>query len=64
MIYETIAISVYFSLFFAYPKSRAMLNEEMQKKLLSIFSVLFTGMEIKSTKLEKWDIDTGAGNML
>lgn len=62
--YDIIAQSVFYSLFYAFPKSRSLLNNEMKRKLLNIFSKLFTGMEIKSAKYEHWRLDLGTGNIL
>ena len=62
--YDIIAQSVFYSLFYAYPKSRSLLNNEMKRKLLNIFSYLFTGMKIKSAKFEHWNLDMGTGNIL
>lgn len=36
----------------------------MKRKLLNIFSRLFTGMKIKSAKYEHWSLDLGTGNIL
>ena len=36
----------------------------MKRKLLNIFSRLFTGMKIKSAKFEHWKLDLGTGNIL
>jgi len=55
--YDTIAQSVFYSLFYAFPKSRSSLTDEMKRKLLNIFSHLFTGMKIKSAKYEHWSLD-------
>jgi hypothetical protein len=44
--YDIISQSVFFSLFYAFPKSRSKLDEDLQRELLNIFSHLFTGMEI------------------
>lgn len=44
--YDIIAQSVFYSLFYAFPKSRSSLTDEMKRKLLNIFSKLFTGMKI------------------
>ena len=63
-IYDIIAQSVFYSLFYAFPKSRSLLNNEMKRKLLNIFSRLFTGMKIKSAKFEHWSLDLGTGNIL
>ena len=61
--YDIIAQSVFYSLFYAFPKSRSSLNEDMKRKLLTIFSKLFTGMKIKTAK-SKWSLDFGTGNIL
>ena len=63
-IYDIIAQSVFYSLFYAFPKSRNMLNNDMKRKLLNIFSQMFTGMKIKSAKIEHWTLDLGTGNTL
>jgi hypothetical protein len=36
----------------------------MKRKLLNIFSKLFTGMKIKSAKFDHWSLDLGTGNIL
>jgi hypothetical protein len=56
---------VFYSLFFAYPKSRGQtLTAEMKRKLLNIFSKMFTGMKITSASYEHWFPVTGGGGML
>ncbi|CDW78191.1 UNKNOWN [Stylonychia lemnae] len=62
--FDIIAQSVFYSLFYAFPKSRSLLNNEMKRKLLNIFSRLFTGMKIKSAKYDHWSLDLGTGNIL
>jgi hypothetical protein len=62
--YDIISQSVFYSLFYAFPKSRSLLNNEMKRKLLNIFSRLFTGMKIKSAKYEHWTLDLGTGNIV
>lgn len=62
--YDIISQSVYFCLFFAFPKSRSKLNEELQRSLLNIFSHMFTGIEIHSAKTDHWQLELGAGNMI
>ncbi|TNV74593.1 hypothetical protein FGO68_gene108 [Halteria grandinella] len=63
--YDIIAQSVFYSLFFAYPKSRGQtLNNDMKRKLLNIFSKLFTGMKIQSASYEHWFPVMGQGSML
>jgi hypothetical protein len=36
----------------------------MKRKLLNKFSMMFTGMKIKSAKFEHWKLDLGAGNII
>lgn len=36
----------------------------MKRKLLNIFSKLFTGMKITSAKFNHWSLDLGTGNIL
>lgn len=36
----------------------------MKRKLLNIFSYLFTGMKIKSAKFSHWKLDFGTGNII
>ena len=60
--YDIISQSVFYSLFYAFPKSRSSLTDEMKRKLLNIFSKLFTGMKIKSAKYDHWSLDLGTGN--
>lgn len=59
------AQSVYYSLFYAYPKSRGQTNnDDMKRKLLNIFSKLFTGMKIQSANYEHWTPFPGTGSVL
>lgn len=63
--FDIISQSVFYSLFFAYPKSRGQtLNNEMKRKLLNIFSKLFTGMKIQSASFEHWYPVMGQGGMM
>lgn len=62
--YDIISQSVFFCLFFAFPKSRSKLDETLQRKLLNTFSHMFTGMEIHSAKTDHWKLELGAGNMM
>lgn len=63
--YDIIAQSVFYSLFFAYPKSRGQtLNNDMKRKLLNIFSKLFTGMKIQSASFDHWIPVMGNGSLL
>jgi hypothetical protein len=63
--YDIIAQSVFYALFYAYPKSRGQtLTNELKRKLLNIFSKRFTGMKIQSASYENWYPIMGGGNML
>jgi len=63
--YDVIAQSVFQSLFYAYPKSRGQtLNNEMKRKLLNIFSKMFTGMKIQSASYAHWHQIAGAGSII
>ena len=62
--YNAIAQSIFLSLFFAYPKSRSKLNNEIKRQLLDTFSELFTGTQIKSASFEHWNIEIGSSNVL
>ena len=41
--YDIISQAVYYSLFYAYPKSRKSLDENFMRKLIQTFSEIFTG---------------------
>ena len=56
--YNAIAQSVFWCLFFAFPKTRSKLNEDVKRELLDIFSELFTGTKIKSASFDHWNIET------
>lgn len=62
--YNAIAQSIFCCLFFAYPKSRSKLNDEIKRELLDIFSMLFTGTQIKSASFDHWNIEIGTSNVL
>lgn len=51
-------------MFFAYPKSRSKLNDDIKRSLLDIFSELFTGTQIKSASFDKWNVEIGSSNVL
>ena len=57
--YDIISQAVYYSLFYAYPKSRKSLDENFMRKLIQTFSEIFTGTQIHSASLNHWD-DVGA----
>lgn len=58
-LYDIIAQSVFYCLYFAYPKSRKTLNDVFMRNLTNRFSELFTGTVIHSASLAHWD-DFGA----
>jgi hypothetical protein len=62
--YDVIAQSVFYCLFYAYPKSRSLLNNDMKRTLLDIFSEMCTAMQVKSAKFDHWSLDLGTGNVL
>jgi len=57
---------VFYSFFYACPKSRDELDDKMKEIFLSQFSILFTGIEISNPKdyFSNWYLDLGAGNIL
>jgi hypothetical protein len=61
--YDIISQAVYYSLFYAYPKSRKRLDETFMRKLLNTFSELFTGTVIHSATFTHWE-DVGASSFI
>lgn len=61
--YDIISQAVYYSLYYAYPKSRKRLDDTFMKKLLLNFSNLFTGTEIHSASYNHWE-DVGAASFI
>ena len=61
--YDIISQAVYYSLFYAYPKSRRRLDESFMRKLLNTFSELFTGTVIHSATFNHWE-DVGASSFI
>ena len=53
--YDIIAQSVYYSLYYAYPKSRKTLDQQFMRELTNTFSELFTGTQIHSASHDHWD---------
>lgn len=53
-LYDIIAQSVYYSLYYAYPKSRKTLTVDFMRQLTNTFSELFTGTVIHSASLSHW----------
>ena len=54
-LYDIIAQSVFYCLYFAYPKSRKTLDQPFMRQLTNTFSELFTGTQIHSASLAHWE---------
>lgn len=61
--FDIISQAVYYSLYYAFPKSRKRLDEAFMKKLLLNFSELFTGTQIHSASFSHWE-DVGAASFI
>lgn len=63
--FDVLSQAVFYAFFYAYPLSRIKFNDALKKKLLDVFSELFTGVKISNTEiyLSKWNLDLGAGNI-
>lgn len=64
--FNILSQGVFYSFFYACPKSRDDLNDNMKEIFLSQFSILFAGIEISNPKdyYYNWYLDLGAGNIL
>jgi len=64
--FNILSQGVFYSFFYACPKSRDELDDKMKETFLSNFSILFTGIEISNPKdyFSNWYLDLGAGNIL
>eukprot|EP00826_Nyctotherus_ovalis_P059220 TRINITY_DN8216_c0_g1_i6.p1 TRINITY_DN8216_c0_g1~~TRINITY_DN8216_c0_g1_i6.p1 ORF type:complete len:286 (-),score=89.20 TRINITY_DN8216_c0_g1_i6:161-1018(-) len=65
--FDIMAQAVFFSLFFAYPKSRVKFDINLIFKLLQEFSELYNGPKIRHFSLElfkHWSLDLGTGNII
>ena len=64
--FNTLAQSVFYSFFYAFPKSRVKFDSNLKDQLLTAFSRIFTGVEISNKKhyYERWTLDLGTGNIL
>jgi len=64
--FNILSQGVFYSFFYACPKSRDELNDSMKEIFLSQFSILFAGIEISNPKdyYSNWYLDLGAGNIL
>lgn len=48
------AQGVYYSLYWAYPKSRQILDTNFRRNLVTTFSYLLTGNKIYSASIDHW----------
>ena len=64
VLYDVIAQCVFFSLYFAYPKSRNQLKYETIITLLEELSLLFNGISVKKPQCNHWNLDLGTGNVI
>jgi len=64
--FNIVAQSAYYALFYACPKSRDSLTNEIKEDLLNEFSQLFGGVKITNPRkyYSTWYLDLGAGNIL
>ncbi|CAG9334076.1 unnamed protein product [Blepharisma stoltei] len=63
--YDCIAQAVFYSMYFAYPKSRSRLNsEEFKRRIYEYVSSKLTGIAVSNQGYKKWILDLGAGNVL
>jgi hypothetical protein len=49
--FDILSQAVFYALFYAYPKSRQLFNDELKHKLIELFSEKFTGIKISSTQV-------------
>lgn len=66
MYFDIIAQAVFYSFFYAFPKSRSEFANDLKSDLINEFSHLFTGIQITNSYeyWSKWNLDLGAGNIL
>jgi len=64
--FNILSQGVFYSFFYAFPKSRDYFGNDVKKKFLLEFSELFTGVTISNPGdyFTKWYLDLGAGNIL
>ncbi|KAL4475443.1 hypothetical protein ABPG72_022078 [Tetrahymena utriculariae] len=64
--FDIIAQAVFYSFFYAFPKSRSEFGNELKSDLINEFSYLFTGIQITNSQKywSQWNLDLGAGNIL
>lgn len=64
--FDIIAQAVFYSFFYAFPKSRSEFGNELKSDLINEFSYIFTGIQITNSYKywSQWNLDLGAGNIL
>lgn len=70
--FDIVAQGVFYSFFFAFPRSRLEFDDNYKKYVFGVFSHLFTDMEISHHSefikgynfIEHWKLDLGAGDVL
>lgn len=53
--FDILSQAVYYSLYYAYPKSRKTLDENFMREVTNIFSELITGTQVHSATTNHWD---------
>lgn len=63
--FDILSQTVFYSIFYAFPKSRHKFNDELKKDLIAEFSYLFTGITITNYHryIKNWCLDLGSGNI-
>lgn len=70
--FDIVAQGVFYSFFYAFPKSRNHFNDAYKKYIFNQFTMFFTGLKISNKSkfrkdwkfIEDWCLDLGAGNVL
>jgi hypothetical protein len=70
--FDIVAQGVFYSFFYAFPKSRNHFNDNYKKYIFGQFTMFFTGLKISHKSqfkkdwkfIEDWCLDLGAGNVL
>ena len=63
--HDGVSQAVFYSMFFAFPKSRSKLNTDQKKReLLSIVAKYLVGLPLSSYSYQHWNLDLGNGNVL
>lgn len=63
--FDILSQTVFYSIFYAFPKSRHKFNDELKRDLIAEFSYLFTGITITNYHryIKNWCLDLGNGNI-